>query len=315
MVTLIREQLRHGYAMVQVYSMPEALVFSAVGPRLAGVPLIYDADDLTADLFATKFAGRAVWPLVILLRAQERVCLRFVDLIITVHDDYRRRLRARGVSPHRMRVVMNLPDQRILERGRARPRPSKGNGFVIVHHGTLAQRYGVDLAIRAVDQLRERVPGLRLHIYGEGDHSSTLSNMIEDLSLTDQVTLRIGYVPLEELVPELLAADIAVVPNRADLFTHTILPTKLLEYLALGLPTIVTRTRTVESHVPPDVVEYCEPDRADALASAIERLWADPDRRRELATRAQAFSQEHSWDHEARAYCATVDELVNARRP
>ena len=40
---LARTQLQHGYAAVQVYSMPEALVFTALLPRLVGVPLIYDA--------------------------------------------------------------------------------------------------------------------------------------------------------------------------------------------------------------------------------------------------------------------------------
>src|SRR5205823_4435016 len=58
LVTLAWEQVRHGYTAVQVYSLPEALVFSAVGPRLAGVPVIYDAGDLTMELFATKFASR-----------------------------------------------------------------------------------------------------------------------------------------------------------------------------------------------------------------------------------------------------------------
>ena len=49
-----------------------------------------------------------------------------------------------------------------------------------------------------------------------------------------------GWVPLEELLPVLAAADAAIVPHRADPFTDTILPNKLLEYLALGLPTVVT---------------------------------------------------------------------------
>jgi glycosyltransferase involved in cell wall biosynthesis len=120
-------------------------------------------------------------------------------------------------------------------------------------------------------------------------------------------------VPLEELLPVVAAADAAIVPHRADPFTDTILPNKLLEYLALGLPTVVTRTRTVQWHIPEDTVEYCMPNDVDAMACAIERVWAQPRYRDSLATRARAFSQRHSWTEAAAAYCLSVDELVTRR--
>jgi len=100
-VALARGQLQHGYAAVQVYSMPEALLFTALLPRALGVPLIYDAGDLTTELYSTKFGSKANRLVAALLRAQERICLRFADLIVTVHEEYRRRLLARQVPPHR----------------------------------------------------------------------------------------------------------------------------------------------------------------------------------------------------------------------
>src|SRR5207302_5853174 len=90
--TLARGQFQHGYAAVQVYSMPEALIFTAMLPRLAGVPLIYDAGDLTVELYACKFGDKSNRLIAGLLRAQERVCLQIADLIVTVHEEYRRRL-------------------------------------------------------------------------------------------------------------------------------------------------------------------------------------------------------------------------------
>ena len=117
-------------------------------------------------------------------------------------------------------------------------------------------------------------------------------------------------MPTDELPPLLANADVALVPHRADPFTETLLPNKLLEYLALGLPTVVTRTRTVLAHVPADVVEYCAPDDVAGLARAIERVWADPARRRALAAGARAFSARHRWADAAVTYCAEVDALV-----
>jgi glycosyltransferase involved in cell wall biosynthesis len=309
-ITLARTQFQRRYDAVQVYSMPEALIFTALLPRLAGVPLIYDAGDLTAELYPSKFGPKGGRLLAMLLRAQEGFCLRLADLIVTVHEEYRRRLVARGVPEDRLRVTMNLPDVRLIEtalRTRAMPDPGV---FTLVHHGSLVERYGADLAIRAVARLRDRIPSLRLRIYGDGDLRPRLAALIDELELGDRVDLHPGLVPLEELLPLVAAADAAIVPHRADPFTNTLLPNKLLEYLALGLPTVVTRTDTVLWHVPEDTVEYCAPNDVDAMACAIERLWSQPAYRNSLATRARAFSLRNSWKEAAADYCLAVDELV-----
>ena len=78
---------RYDYAAVQVYSMPEALVFSALGPWLAGVPVIYDAGDLTTELYPTKFGRRGGALAASALRVQERLCPSMADLVITVHKE------------------------------------------------------------------------------------------------------------------------------------------------------------------------------------------------------------------------------------
>jgi glycosyltransferase involved in cell wall biosynthesis len=318
LAALTRLHHRRPYAAVQVYSMPEALVFTALWPRLTGAPLIYAAADLTTELYASKFGGHANALAAALLRLQERVCLRLADLVITVHEDYRQRLLARGVPPERLLVVLNLPDEGLFHHSlrdrllAAAPRAS--DEFVLVYHGSLVERYGADLLVRAVGLLRERIPGLRLRIYGDGDLRPRLVALVEELGLADRVYLSPGYVLVEEIPPLVATADVGVVPTRADPFTQTILPTKLLEYLALGLPSVATRTRTVLAHVPAEAVEYCAPDDPAALAASIERLWADPARRQALAAAGLAWTATHNWASQAAAYCAAVDALIARRR-
>jgi glycosyltransferase involved in cell wall biosynthesis len=312
-VAVARGHIQHGYVAVQVYSMPEALIFTALVPRLAGVPVIYDAGDLTAELYTSKFGARGGRLVATLLRAQERMCLHSADLIVTVHEEYRRRLMARGAPEHSLRVTMNLPDLQLIEAALRTRVPPDPDVFTVVHHGSIVERYGADLAVRAVARLRDRIPALRLRIYGDGDFRPHVAALVDELGLADRVVLNRGFVPLEQLLPQVASADAAIVPHRADPFTDTILPNKLLEYLALGLPTVTTRTRTVMWHVPEDTVEYCAPNDVDAMACAIERLWSQPEYRRSLAARSRAFSQQHSWNEAAAAYCLAVDELVTSR--
>jgi glycosyltransferase involved in cell wall biosynthesis len=118
------------------------------------------------------------------------------------------------------------------------------------------------------------------------------------------------YLPVERMPGLLAAADAGIVPSRSDAFTETMLPNKLLEYLALGLPTIVTRTRTVVAHVPDSVVEYCAPGDAADLARIIERVWSEAGRRQALTRAALDFSAAHRWSDAAARYAAAVDALV-----
>ncbi len=317
---LTRLQRRHGYAAVQVYSMPEALIFTAIAPKLAGVPLIYDAGDLTTELYAAKFGDRAVPLVAAAFQFQERVCLRLADLVVTVHEDYRQRVMARGVPADRIVVAMNLPDERLFHPGlRQAPgalppgfeRPADGpQPFILVNHGSWVARYGTDLSVEAVALLRDRIPELRLLVYGDGDLRPRLTELVERLDLRDRVYLAPHYLPVESMPGRLAAADAGIVPSRRDAFTETMLPNKLLEYLALGLPTVVTRTRTVAAHVPDNVVEYCAPGDVADLARAIERIWRDAGRRQALSRAAIEFSAAHRWSDAAARYAAAVDALV-----
>ncbi|MBX5491492.1 MAG: glycosyltransferase family 4 protein [Chloroflexi bacterium] len=308
-----RLQRRHGLALVQAHSMPEALLLAGLLPHLQGVPLVYYAGELTVELYAAKFGTRGGPLGLAAVRLQERLGLALADLVVTIHDEFRRRLLARGLPPERVHVALPLPDDRLfrpdLRPGEDAPR-SPDAPFTLVHHGTLAPRYGADVLVEAVALLRDRIPQLRLRIYGDGDLRPRLRELIARHALADRVELSPGYMPIEELPRLLAAADAGVVPNRADPFTETVLSNKLLEYLALGLPTIVTRTPTQLAHVPPGVAEYCAPDDPADLARSIHRLYADPAYRASLAANARAWSAAHRWRDAAAAYCATIDALV-----
>jgi glycosyltransferase involved in cell wall biosynthesis len=86
-----------------------------------------------------------------------------------------------------------------------------------------------------------------------------------------------------------------------------------MEYAALGIPAIVTRTSAVEAYFTDEMVSFVEPEDPAGLAAAIITLADDPDRREALAVRAQSFSTEHRWPDEAERYVALVEGLVRPR--
>ncbi|MDO9356267.1 MAG: glycosyltransferase, partial [Solirubrobacteraceae bacterium] len=90
--------------------------------------------------------------------------------------------------------------------------------------------------------------------------------------------------------PALIAdADLGLIPLRRSSGTDIMLPTKLLEYVSVGITSIVPRTPTVARYFDERMVEFFEAENAASLADAILRLYRDPARRASLAAEAKAL--------------------------
>lgn len=303
-------QLLRPYRSVQVHNLPDFLVLCALIPKLQRVPVILDLHDLMPEFFVGRFGSdRAT--LGRLVRWQERVACRFADHVITVSEHWRQALIRRGVPEDKCSVVMNVADERIFT---PRPRrPSSGGGLRLIYHGTVTYRYGLDLAVRAVGLVKPQIPDIHLTILGAGDGMPGLKALRRELGLEANVELRDEMVPAVCL-PEIVAsADLGIVPYRNDVFTDALLPTKLMEYAVMGVPSIAARTTAIEAYFRDSMVEFFTPGDVEDLARRIRELHADPQRRAELARASANFTRRYSWTRVGADYVSLVDRLV-ARR-
>jgi len=311
--------LRRRYQLIQVHTMPDFLIFAALIPRIFGCKLILDMHDLTSDLYSVKFRSKWMRPLIWGLRLQERLSAGLAHHVITVHEPYRQILIGRGIKPAKISVLMNVPDDQIFTMetratGKLPYADAVDRPFTLVYHGTVVARYGLDVMLEAVAQIRARaaIAHLRLVIYGKGDDLPRLREIATRLGLDDIVYFHGKHVPLEDLPNLLIQADLAVVPNLANPFTEYVLPTKLMEYAALGIPAVVARTLVVAQYFDDSMVAYFTPGNADELAAHIVELAHDPVKRRTLARTAhQKFTQRYNWSVQRQSYYATADRLCH----
>jgi glycosyltransferase involved in cell wall biosynthesis len=308
-----RLSLHRHYSLIHVHNLPDFLVFTAVVPRLLGARVLLDIHDPLPDLYISKFAGRESHVAVRLARWLEKVSTAFADHVVTPGEPSRRRLVGRGLPPEKVTNILNSADPRVF-----RPiRPAGGEAaparhFTLVYHGGIFKRYGLDLAIRAVHQLRQDIPGLQLHIVGGGDETESLKQLVEQLDLSEQVSLA-GWIPPEK-IPEFVAeADLGVVPYRQDTFTDLIYPTKAFEYIVMGIPVIMSGLAGVVELFPdvPDL--FFPPDDVDALAQHILRLYREPERKRRLNEALQRAYAPYRLEGQRRTYLSLVERLVNVR--
>jgi glycosyltransferase involved in cell wall biosynthesis len=301
---LTARHLRRRYHSVQVHNLPDFLVFAALVPKMTGARVLLDLHDLMPEFLGSRLGLSMRHPLVRLVALQERLSCGFADTVVTVTDRWRDRLVERGVDPSKVAVVMNVADPALFSRRDTEPSHEE---FRVLYHGTLTHRYGVDLLIEAAHLLTQRLPRLRMWILGDGDARSDLMETVGRLGLEATVEFSEGMLDVPSLQSYLLDADVGVVPNRSTRFTDDLLPTKLLEYVAVGIPVVTARTPMIDSLFDERQVEFFAPGDAADLAKRLEMLAGAPERRREMVQATAGFVEEHRWDHIARRYVSLVE--------
>lgn len=298
-----------GFDLIEIHNMPDALVFTALRPKLRGVPLILNFHDTFPELFATLFERRPGHPLVRLIRAEERVSAAMADGHIFVTEEAGELLRERGIDAKRSQVVMNTPDERVFgERREARTPPSEGK-LRVVYHGGLADRFGVETLVRAVALLRGRGKPIALDVYGsDAEAAGRLAVFAsEGVRIAPQPT------PVEEIPARVAKADLGVVPTLRDGFTELLLPVKLLEYVHMGLPVVASRLPVIERYFGDDLL-LAEPGDAASIAAAIEGVRSDPVAARARAERASKRLAKIEWRQQRQGYLELVDGLIAGAR-
>ena len=299
------------YRLLHINNMPDFLVFATWLQRLVGRPVILDVHDLMPELYSEKFGFGKGKQVIWLLQFQERWAGRFASAVLTVEERLRAILSARGIAREKIHVLMNLPDEQVFAPRTPLGAKDVNAAFVIVYHGTLAYRLGLDVAIEAVARARRQIPRIELRIIGAGEERERLISLRDRLGVRESVVFSDGFVRVDQ-IPQLLAdADVGLVPLRISSGTDIMLPTKLLEYVSMGIPCIVPRTGTICRYFDEDMVRFFEAEDADSLADAIIELYENPQRRAELGRAAtERFGRTHRWSEHKNVYLQLVDGLI-----
>ena len=299
------------YALIHINNMPDFLVFAAVVPRLLGVPVIHDVHDLMPELFEEKFHSSNRRYIVEALKVQERWAGAFASAVLTVEEGLKEILAKRGIRRDKIQVLMNLPDDKIFSQMTPRTRRCAETPFVLVYHGTLARRLGLDIAIQAVTKARVSIPNIQFRIIGDGEERANLVALRNRLGLQTVVTFSPGFVPVHEVPTMISDADVGVIPLRVSSGTDVMLPTKLLEYVSMGIPCVVPRTSTIARYFDEEMVAFFEAEDSDSLAQALVALHLDPPRRIALANEAtKRFGSIYNWSRHKRIYVDLVNRLL-----
>lgn len=306
-LTISRRHIVKPYQLIHVHSVPDFLIFAGLIPKLCGVPLILDIHDILPEFYSSKFntpAGSLAFKLLLLV---ERASASFANHVIIANHLWHERLLSRSVRAGKCTPIRNYPDPRqFVVRLKAKSRAK----FVVMYPGTLNSHQGLDVAIKAFAKTRKQLPNGEFHIYGEGPMKPQLAALAKDLGLNGSVLFR-DFVPVGQIAKLMAETDLAVVPKRASSsFGTEAASTKVFEFLALGVPVIVSRTKIDSFYFDDSTVKFFESENVDDLAECMLQLAHDPLLRSRFAKNGLKFAQQNSWDVKKHDYFQLVDSLV-----
>jgi glycosyltransferase involved in cell wall biosynthesis len=151
--------------------MPNTLIFAAIIPYFFGKKIVLDEHDTMPETYLAKFKSNRGKPILKkLLEIEEFICCRMADKVICVNRVQEEALLKRNIPKYKTLVHMNLPDPRGMNyENPIKESPDTEGIFKLCYHGTITNRLGIDLAIRAVKRVEGKIPRLEFHIFGGGE--------------------------------------------------------------------------------------------------------------------------------------------------
>ncbi len=294
-ITCIKFFFSRKIDIVHIHNMPNFLVFAAIIPRLFGKKIILDIHDSVPETYAAKF-GKKSNLLFNLLCWEESLSCRFASKIICVNHVQRDALINRGIPASKIEVSMNVPDhKRFKFKGNKKDVVKHVTDFNLVYHGTLTKRLGIDLTIRAVTKLVDKIPGLKFYIIGVGDDAEEFMKLSRSLGLGQIVHFK-KAVSIESLTTTLNGMHLGIISNRKNVATELMLPVKMLEYVALNIPVVAPSLKTIRHYFNNGMISYFVPENVDSLSSTILELYHDELKRTKQAMMARRFLEKYGWE-------------------
>ena len=177
---------------------------------------------------------------------------------------------ARGIKRERLFLVPSTVD---TDRFKIKDTsPLKIN--YILYCGTLTLlKDGVDILIKSFALISERFPELCLVLLGKAntiENEILLKTLVNDLTITERVIFK-GQIPRNEVPAYLTNAKILALARPSSIIADAGFPSKLTEYLATGIPAVVTAVGEIPVYLKDGLNAFvCEPDSTEKFAEKLQ---------------------------------------------
>lgn len=297
--------LKRKYVIAHVNNMPDFMVFSVMFLKLFGIKVILDIHDPMPNVFLSKMPEKHNF-LHKLLVLQERLSTKFADRVIMAVETFRDTLLKDGVDNNKLTVVANFADEKFFK---------VNNGYEIngkvrmIYHGTIAERWGLQKIILALSKIKQKEK-FQFRIIGEGDFSDEITNLIKENNLESVVCFDNNFYPFSEIGSYLKDYHLGVASLELTPHTDTALSTKMIEYIATGIPVLTIKNKAVSHYFGQSGCFFYDPDNIDTIVDVFNRLAEDSSLLLSKRNEVLDLRENFVWLNEKKKYLKLLNELA-----
>ncbi len=307
--------LKKRYDIVHVHNMPDILVFSCILPRLLGSKIVLDLHDPMPELMQTIYGLPESSKGVKLLKFLEKISIGFSDAVITVNQTCKKIFSKRSCPAEKILVVMNAVDEKVFSiRSPKSLTSSRNEKFSIMYHGSLVERNGLGLAVRAMARVRKPLRRkMELRIYGEDtDFLQAMLSLAAKQGIENSIRY-MGSKSIEEIVAAIDDCDLGIIPNLRNIFTLLNTPTRIFEFLSRGKPVIAPSAPGIMEYFSEKTLVTFELGSEIDLASKIEYAYDNPKELLEITGRGHQVCLSHRWKEEQEGFLNLIENQLGCK--
>jgi glycosyltransferase involved in cell wall biosynthesis len=306
---------------VVIATSPQLLVGAAGWwiARWKRVPFVFEVRDLWPESLAAVGVGQENSALHRVLGAIAGFLYRHSQKIVVVTPAFKEHLiRHWAVPPEKIAVVENGVETDLFAPENVDPglRKELGieNRFVACYVGTMGLAHGLDTLVEAAEKLQRSCPDAMFLLVGEGADKERVRALAVTRGLRN--LLFVDQQPRERIPAFINASDVCLVLLKKTELFKTVIPTKMLEFLSCAKPVILGvegQARQLMEGARGGIA--IEPENADALVRAMERLENAQEEREAMGRSGRTYVLERcSRGSTAKAYLEVLETVVDANR-
>jgi colanic acid biosynthesis glycosyl transferase WcaI len=287
---------------------------AAAVAKLRKIPLVCWVQDVYPEVAIEFGLFGKEHPAAALFGALARATHRAASGSVALSEGMAKRLMDQGQISEKIHIIPNWSDGESLkplahDHNPFRQAHNLQDRFVVMYSGNLGVGHDVETLVEAAKQLAQRQPQVSLVFVGEGARKKEAQELAQGMKNVEFFP----YQPFEKLSESLSAADVHLASLRPGL-AGLLVPSKLYGVLAAGRPLLYIGpadcelSRVIDKH---RIGWAGRSGDATGLASAIERLVANPNQTQQMGSRARAiFETEFDRPHAVRRWRDVLEKAA-----
>jgi colanic acid biosynthesis glycosyl transferase WcaI len=264
--------------------------------RVKRSPFVFEVRDLWPESLTAVGVSNRNSALYRALELVAKFLYRACDHLVVVTPAFKDYLTANwGVSPEKISIVENGVEIELFSPGEGdaiRRELGLEGKFVVSYIGTLGMAHGLDTLLDTAQELLGSASAVTFLLVGEGAEKQNLRDMAGRRGLNNVIFL--DQRPRAQMPGIIRASDACLVMLRKKEIFKTVIPTKLLEFMSCGRPVILAVGGQAREIVETARGGLCiEPENAEALAKAIEKLRSAPADGQRLGNNGRRWIVQH----------------------